>query len=285
MKAVTGVFNSSSEGRHAILKLRALGISDENLNFLTPSDAARELKESRPWKLNSPEWKKRLGQWWVELPARPWDRLAWHLSACLYPGWVPSRPRASTRQPCWQLARGSGSSRWRNIGKIQCRMAFRGTKLFVYEDALRRGRTVVIALAKDDEQAEAARTALEELRAESIDAGRKQWWIGLRDAEAERYSEAGRDFTTAESVFQEGFTAAFNRTSAAGSSLKRAVNCGNAIVKSTIRNRSGRATNGDSTTTAVCRKNTAPASRFEAREIQHPGSLRSLRAGSNRLDP
>src|SRR4029434_2882867 len=74
--------------------------------------------------------------------------------------------------------------------------------LFVYEDALRRGRTVVIALAKDDEQAEAARTALEEVGAESIDAARKQWWIGLRDAEAEHYSAGERDFTADEAAYR-----------------------------------------------------------------------------------
>jgi hypothetical protein len=83
-------------------------------------------------------------------------------------------------------------------------------ELFVYEDALRRGRTVVIALAEDDDQAEAARTVLEEVGAETIDAARKQWWIGLRDAEAEQYATGERDFTSAESVFQEGFTAALH---------------------------------------------------------------------------
>ena len=61
MKAVTGVFNSSSEGRHAILKLRALGISDENLNFLTPSNAARELTEVPTLETEQPGMGKAIG--------------------------------------------------------------------------------------------------------------------------------------------------------------------------------------------------------------------------------
>ena len=53
-------------------------------------------------------------------------------------------------------------------------------ELFVYEDALRKGRSVVIALVESDDEAERARGIIAQAGAETIDAARDQWWIGLR---------------------------------------------------------------------------------------------------------
>jgi outer membrane lipoprotein SlyB len=61
-------------------------------------------------------------------------------------------------------------------------------EMLLYEDALRQGRTVLIVLAEDDKQAESARLALTESGAESVDAARKAWWIGLHDTEKEHYA-------------------------------------------------------------------------------------------------
>ena len=60
-------------------------------------------------------------------------------------------------------------------------------ELFVYEDALGKGRSVVIALAEDDEQAQQARAVMTRAKAESIDAARDEWWVGLRSAERLAY--------------------------------------------------------------------------------------------------
>ena len=83
-------------------------------------------------------------------------------------------------------------------------------ELFLYEDALRQGRTVIIALAEDDEQAESARRALAESGAESIDAARKAWWVGIRDLEKEHYAAGGKNFAEAEPTYQQGFEAALH---------------------------------------------------------------------------
>src|SRR5207248_6426249 len=80
--------------------------------------------------------------------------------------------------------------------------------LFVYEDALRRGRSVVIALVEDDTLAGRARTALEAADAESIDAARERWWLGMRSAEQERYERGRAAFDRDEILFRRGFEAA-----------------------------------------------------------------------------
>jgi hypothetical protein len=83
-------------------------------------------------------------------------------------------------------------------------------ELFVYQDALRQGRTVLIVLTDDAAQAEAVREALAYAGAESLDAARQQWWVGMRGAEAEAYMTQGGDFTQDEAVYQEGFEAALH---------------------------------------------------------------------------
>jgi hypothetical protein len=80
--------------------------------------------------------------------------------------------------------------------------------LFLYEDALRRGRSVVIALIEDDTLAGRARAALEAAGVEGIDAARERWWGGRRRAEQERYAGGAATFDRDEIVFRRGFEAA-----------------------------------------------------------------------------
>jgi len=83
--------------------------------------------------------------------------------------------------------------------------------LFLYEDALRHGRSVVILFTTPGRQASVARKLLEQAGAESIDTARKDWWLGLRDVEEEHYSASGRDFTKDEAHYRSGFEAAMCR--------------------------------------------------------------------------
>jgi hypothetical protein len=83
-------------------------------------------------------------------------------------------------------------------------------ELFVYEDALRRGRSVVIALADDEPIAQRARAELVRAGAESVDTARQEWWIGLRDAEQEHYTKQGGDFKLDEAKYRLGFEAALH---------------------------------------------------------------------------
>lgn len=83
-------------------------------------------------------------------------------------------------------------------------------ELFVYEDALRQGRSVLLALVDNEDTAVYVRRVMEEQRAESIDAARKEWWIGLRSAEEEHYQALGRNFHQEEHFYRLGFETALN---------------------------------------------------------------------------
>ena len=61
-------------------------------------------------------------------------------------------------------------------------------EIYFYEAALRRGRSVVFALAKNDEQEELARRAFEISGADSLDAADENWRVGLSPAGVHRDS-------------------------------------------------------------------------------------------------
>lgn len=210
MKAVTGVFNSSSEARHAILKLRALGISDENINFLTPSDSARALTEVPTLETEQPGMGKAIGAVVGGVTGAALGPIGAAFASLAVPG--VGAVAAAGLYAAALLGAGGAAAGAAAGGALENSMSdgLPKDELFVYEDALRRGRTVVIALADDEGQADAARTAFEEVGAESIDAARKQWWIGLRDAEAEHYRAGERNFAADESAYRQGFEAALH---------------------------------------------------------------------------
>jgi len=80
--------------------------------------------------------------------------------------------------------------------------------LFLYEDALRHGRSVVIALTDSDKQHDEAVKAFHESGAEGIDAARETWWLGLRDDEKAHYEAPGTESAGAERRYRRGFEAA-----------------------------------------------------------------------------
>lgn len=82
-------------------------------------------------------------------------------------------------------------------------------EMFFYEDALRCGRSVVIANAESENGVDAARSIMDRNHAESVDAARERWWIGIRDREADRYcGDTPEDTAKREKLFRTGFEAA-----------------------------------------------------------------------------
>lgn len=81
-------------------------------------------------------------------------------------------------------------------------------EVYIYEDALRQGRSVLVAEVTEDVDADLIRSVLVEDGAESIDAAREQWWTGLRSAEEAEYTTEGFDFEADEAEFRRGFEVA-----------------------------------------------------------------------------
>lgn len=74
--------------------------------------------------------------------------------------------------------------------------------VFIYEDALRRGRSVVVVVTDDESLAARARDTLRTAGGTDVNAARDDWWAGLRE------EERGTFTPEEESAYRRGFEAA-----------------------------------------------------------------------------
>jgi hypothetical protein len=212
METVAGIFNARADAEAAIESLRALGISENNLSLLTPGTTPEELDERVPTtETEQPGMGTALGgavggaigiAGGMELGAA--------LASLLVPGVGPVLAAGVIGAAL--LGAGGAAAGMAAGGAIEENLAvgLPHDELFVYEDALRQGRTVVIAVAASDEQGAAARRELANAGAETVNAARDEWWIGLRDAEMEAYTAQGGDFLRDEPIYRRGFEAALH---------------------------------------------------------------------------
>lgn len=81
-------------------------------------------------------------------------------------------------------------------------------ELYFYEDALAHGYGIVFATPENKAQEETARRALLDAGAQSLEAARDAWWVGIRDAEKAHYDAEHGDFESAEDIYRQGLLGA-----------------------------------------------------------------------------
>ena len=207
MKAVTGVFRSRADAERTVEQIRALGIHQDKVTLLTPDQADKTLAATPAVAAEQPGIGKAVGA--VMGAAAGFSGGALVLAAVV-PGVGPITTVGLLGEAL--IAAAGGGLGAAVAGKLE-NSATNGLpedELFVYEDALRKGRTVVVALAEDNSEASRLRELMNVEGAESVDAAREQWWIGLRSAEREHYTAQGRNFDGEEKFYRMGFEAALH---------------------------------------------------------------------------
>ena len=212
MKTVAGIFNSRADAERAIESLRSQGIAGERLNLLTQGSSAEDLADAVPTtETEQPGMGQAMG---TAVGGALGVAGGAHLGAVIATSLIPGvGPVLAVGMIGAALLGTGGALAGRAAGEaLEDNIApeLPHDELYIYEDALRQGRTVVIAAAEDDGQAAGVRAAFDAAGAESIDAARETWWLGLRDAEAESYSAEGKDFGDAEPYYRRGFESALH---------------------------------------------------------------------------
>lgn len=205
MQAVTGVFLSEADALRAFKKLQALGLSADRITVLTPSGHDGRKTET------------------VVIDTTEQPGVGTGMGAVLggvagaSAAMVAFLPGVGAVTALGLLGAAvvtaAGASLGAFAGRTVDNAATSGLpedEIFVYEDALRKGRSVIIALADDEAAAEPIREQLKSEGAEAIDAAREEWWIGLRSAEEEHYLKAGRNLSDDETFYRLGFEAALH---------------------------------------------------------------------------
>lgn len=209
MQTVVGIFTSQAAAEHAAEQLCSLGIAREHINFLVPGASATQLEQVPTTETEQPGMGPALGTIVGGAVGASGGLMSATVISALVPGIGPIMAVGLTALSLMGLV-GGGLAGAVAGSALENSMAdgLPKDELFVYEDALRQGRTVLIVLTEDTDQAEAARAVLGQEGAESLDTARDMWWVGLRDAEAAVYTADGSDFVQDEAVYRRGFEAA-----------------------------------------------------------------------------
>ena len=206
MKNVVGVFKDRKEARRSVERLRSIGIKDAVVTLLSPGADADELAGVPTTETEQPGMGKAVGGVVGAAVGSSAGVGALVATSLLVPGVGPVIGLGIAAAGL--LAGIVGGA----VAGDKLENAFSQglpiDELHIYKDALKQGRSVVIALAADEAQASDARQIMERSGAESLDAARETWWVGLRDAEEERYDIPGRSFKTDERAYRRGFEAA-----------------------------------------------------------------------------
>ena len=212
MNTVIGIFNSFADAKRAAAMLRALGIPDESVGLLSPRTPETEIEANIPTsETEQPGMGTAVGgAVGGALGVAGGMHAGLAAATALIPGVGPIFALGLIGAALFGIGGAAAGAAAGNAVEGNLDTGLPRDELFLYEDALRKGRSVVIALADSDQLAETARAELGRAGAESVDAARDQWWTGLRDAEQEHYSSQGGNFNVDEAAYRLGFEAALH---------------------------------------------------------------------------
>ena len=209
MEAISGVFKTRAAAERTVQDASQAGIPSDKITLLTPGSMEQIEKEMPAVPTDSAE-QPGMGKAIGALLGGGVGITGGSLLIALVPGVGPITALGLLGAA---IVGAAGATVGATVGDKIEKSATQGLpedEIFVYEDALRQGRSVVIGLAENEKSAALMRELMKREGAESVDAAREQWWIGLRSAEESHYSKAGKNFADDERFYRLGFQAALH---------------------------------------------------------------------------
>ncbi|HKG23116.1 MAG TPA: hypothetical protein VKC34_14555, partial [Blastocatellia bacterium] len=209
MKSAVGIFTSRADAERAIQDLRSIGIKEENLSLISPGASADQIEDVPTTEAEQPGMGGAIGGVvGGALGAASGMSLGAAAASLLVPGVGPVMATGIIAAALFGLGGAVGGAAAGSALEEGMTDGLPKDEVYLYEDAVRRGRTVLVALTDGGDQTIAAGALMARAGAESLDSAREDWWMGLRDAEEESYNAEGREFATDESNYRCGFECA-----------------------------------------------------------------------------
>jgi hypothetical protein len=205
MQAVVGVVRQHAHAEEIVTALREIGVADRRISVLSPGASDAAVRSVPTTEAEQPGIGGTIGSV-VGGAAGTAGGLA--VASLALPGVGPVI--AAGAIALGLLGAAAGGALGGQLDDVLSK-GLPADELYVYRHALRTERTVVIVTVDDDAEAEHIRNVFAGRGAESVDAAREDWWIGLRDAEEAKYTSQGGDFRKDEAVYRLGFDAAFRQ--------------------------------------------------------------------------
>jgi hypothetical protein len=217
MISVVGIFTSRASAERAIEQLRALGIPEEHVNCLLPGASPEQLEAVPTTDAEQPGVGMAVGGVVGGATGAFGGLAGAAIVSAVVPGIGPVMAIGLVAAALLGLGGAVAGATAGDALENTLEVGLPKDELYIYQDALRQGRLVLVVLTEDKDQVDEVREALASAGAESIDAAHEHWWLAVRDAEAEAYTGQGFDFTRDERTYRKGFEAAL-QAAAAGKS-------------------------------------------------------------------
>jgi len=208
MQAVTGVFRSQDQAENAVKQLRSLGIPDNRIGIVRPGSQPERLETGVPvTDTEDPGMGRAMGAAvGGAMGAAGGATAGLAVASLMVPGIGPLLAFGMVGAALLgTVGAAAGSAVGDNVEE-QLGEGIPHEDVYLYEDALRHGHTVLIAYAEEGDQADNAAEAMRSAGAEDLDVLRENWWDELRDDERTHYT--GTNFDTDEESYRRGYTAA-----------------------------------------------------------------------------
>ncbi|HTM08662.1 MAG TPA: hypothetical protein VL754_09760 [Verrucomicrobiae bacterium] len=209
MKPVVGIFANIADAQAALRDLRTQGVSERDINVLAPGASAEALRALPTDEGEQPGMGEAVGAVVGTGLGTSAGAYLGAAASAMIPGLGPVVAIGVAAAGLLGVVGAFGGAAAGGALEDALSDGLPKDEWFVYEDALGQGRTVLAVMAPNDEKAEALRRAFARHGAESVDAARERWWVGLRSAEEERYGANG-DFKAVEPRFRRGFESALD---------------------------------------------------------------------------
>ena len=209
METVSGVFKTREAAERVVQDASQAGIPADKITLLTPGSLKEVDREMQSVPVDTTE-QPGMGKAIGALLGGGVGITGGSLLVALIPGVGPITALGLLGAA---IVGAAGATVGANVGDKMEKSTTEGLpedEIYVYEDALRQGRSVLVALVETEESAAALRELMKSEGAESVDAAREQWWIGLRSAEESHYSKTGKNFAEDEKFYRLGFQAALH---------------------------------------------------------------------------
>lgn len=208
MEVVTGVFKSRDDAERAVSQLRALGIPEKRIGIVSPGTAPEGETSVLVTDTEEPGMGKAMGAAvGGAMGAAGGATLGLAAASLAIPGVGPIVAFGMVGAALLGLVGAAAGSAVGDTVEEELGEGIPHEDVFLFEDALRHGNTVVIAYTDDGDQEDRAEEVLNEAGALDIDTLREHWWTEVREDERANYPG---NWDVDEPSYRRGYQAALH---------------------------------------------------------------------------
>jgi hypothetical protein len=190
MQAVTGIFKTQDDAESAVNQLRSLGIPENRIGIVRPGSAPERLEAGVPvTDTEDPGMGRAMGAAvGGAMGAAGGATAGLAVASLAVPGIGPLIAFGMVGAALLGIVGAAAGSAVGDTVEEELGKGIPHEDIYLFEDSLRHGHSVVLAYVEEGDQADRAEEAMHNAGAEDLDELRENWWQELREDERDEES-------------------------------------------------------------------------------------------------